>query len=190
MTRIVLIDGHPDADSKHFVHALADAYARGAERHHECRRLDLAKLEFPVLRSPTEWTKGKPVRDIADAQAAIDWSEHLVIVFPLWMGTMPALLKAFVEQVARPGFAIDEGGRFPRGLLKGRSAHIVVTMGMPALAYRWFYRAHGVKALERNILRFAGFAPVTTTIIGAVDSSEDRRRAWLASMEKAGMDGR
>jgi putative NADPH-quinone reductase len=53
----------------------------------------------------------------------------LLIVFPLWHGTMPALLKAFIEQVMRPGVALEylkEG--FPRGLLARRSAHLVVTM--------------------------------------------------------------
>jgi hypothetical protein len=27
-------------------------------------------------------------------------------------------------------------------------------MGMPAAVYRWFYRAHSLKSLERNILGF------------------------------------
>ena len=33
------------------------------------------------------------------------WAQHLVLMFPLWLGDMPALMKAFLEQVARPGLA-------------------------------------------------------------------------------------
>jgi putative NADPH-quinone reductase len=55
------------------------------------------------------------------------------MIFPLWHGTMPALLKAFIEQVMRPGVALRYRERgFPQGLLTGRSARLVVTVGMPA----------------------------------------------------------
>ena len=82
---------------------------------------------------------------------------------------MPALLKGFLEQVAQPGFAIGTAKTdgFPAKLLSGRSARVVVTMGMPALIYRWYFRAHSVKALERNILGFAGIAPIHETLIGS-----------------------
>jgi putative NADPH-quinone reductase len=49
---------------------------------------------------------------------------------------MPVLLKAFLEQVMRPGVALEcRKHGFPRGLLAGHSARLVVTMGMPALIY-------------------------------------------------------
>ena len=88
---------------------------------------------------------------LVGAQQAIAWAEHLVFFFPLWLGGMPALLKGFLERVARPGFALGEPGglaHLPQKLLAGRSARLVVTMGMPALAYRWIYRAHSLKALS------------------------------------------
>jgi putative NADPH-quinone reductase len=50
--------------------------------------------------------------------------------------------------------------------LKGRSARVVVTMGMPSLFYKWFFRAHSLKALKRNILGFVGIAPIRQTVIG------------------------
>jgi putative NADPH-quinone reductase len=108
---------------------------------------------------------------LQQAQQDIAWAEHLVLFFPLWLGDMPALLKGFLEQVARPGFAFaaDEGRTaFTRKGLTGRSARVVVTMGMPALVYRWYFRAHSVKSLERNILGFVGIAPVHETLIGGV----------------------
>jgi putative NADPH-quinone reductase len=97
---------------------------------------------------------------------------------------MPALLKAFLEQVMRPGVALEYRKHgFPRGLLAGRSARLVVTMGMPALIYRWCLRAHGVRGLERSVLGFAGMAPVRETLLGMVDAASDaKRQGWLDRM--------
>jgi len=187
MSRIVIIDGHPDPDHGHFVHALADAYAEGARQYHEVERVDLAMLDFPLLRSAKDWNEGMPTPEIVEAQQAILRASHVAIFYPLWLGDVPALLKGFLEQVARPGFAFKTGeSGFPKKLLKGRSARIVVTMGMPARFYTWFYRAHSVKSLERNILRFVGFAPVRCSIIGSVEGSVARRRKWLDRMRELG----
>lgn len=113
---------------------------------------------------------------------------HLVIVYPLWLGTMPAILKAFLEQVARPGFAfaIDKRGRMTKGL-KGKSARVVITMGMPVFVYRWYFGAHSLKSLERNILGLAGIRPVRESLYGMVEGvSEARRKSWLEAMRRAG----
>ena len=51
---------------------------------------------------------------------------------------------------------------------------------MPALVYRYYFRAHSIKALERNILGFVGIAPIEETLIGSVESLDDAARArWL-----------
>lgn len=187
MTRITIIDGHPSADRDHFVHALANAYQHGAQELHEVRKIVVAELEFPFLREPRVWREDTPEDDITSAQQAIAWADHVVLVYPLWLGDLPALLKAFLEQVARPGFAIEarKGGAW-RGLLKQKSARIIVTMGMPAPLYRLFFRAHSVKSLKRNILGFVGFSPVRTTIIGHVDRGDAYRKRWLARVEQLG----
>jgi putative NADPH-quinone reductase len=128
---------------------------------------------------------------IGEAQRTIAWAEHLVIVFPLWMGDMPALLKAFFEQTLRPGFAIGKTapGRLGKRLLKGRSARIVVTMGMPAFFYSVYYRAHSLKSLKRNILEFCGIAPVRTTVIGTVEGRNEAREDWLMRLSALGVQG-
>jgi putative NADPH-quinone reductase len=171
MTRIAILQAHPDAAGVHLCHALADAYEKGAaEAGHEVRKLDIAQLDFPLLRSQAEFTSPPQSRDIEKAQEAIRWAQHLVIVFPLWHGTMPALLKAFLEQVFRPGFALDYGTKgFPKKLLGGRSARIVVTMGMPVFLYRWYFRANGLRGLERSILAFAGIKPIRESLFGRVE---------------------
>ena len=185
MKRILLIQGHPDPKGGHFVQALATAYQNGARNAgHEVSRIDVARLEFPLLRSAADWQFREPPREIREAQTALAAAEHIVIFFPLWLGDMPALVKGFFEQLLRPGFAISKGARNPlaAGLLKGRSAHIVVTMGMPALFYRLFFGAHSVKSLKRNILGFCGFSPVRTTVIGMVDAKRETREDWLKKM--------
>lgn len=188
--RIVLIEGHPDAVLPHLCGALADAYQTGAEAAgHEVRRVPVAKLDFPLLRTQLDWEHGEVPASLQSAQDDIAWAQHLVFFFPLWLGDMPALLKAFLEQVARPGFAFKAVGSNPfahKGLT-GRSARVVVTMGMPALIYRWYFRAHSVKSLERNILGFVGVAPVNETLIGMVDRlGEDGVRKWQGKLQKLG----
>ena len=128
--RILLIQGHPDPAGGHLCHALAQAYADGArEAGHELRLVDVAQLDFPLLRSQKEWHEGALPPALAPAQQDILWAQHLEFFFPLWMGDMPALLKGFLEQVARPGFAFKREGRGPMDAkgLTGRSGRVVVT---------------------------------------------------------------
>lgn len=190
--RILLIQGHPDPVSHHLNRTLLQAYAEGAEAAgHAVRHVEAGALDFPVLRSAHAWNTEPVPPALKPAQDHITWAQHVVIFFPLWLGDMPALLKAFLEQVARPGFAVGPEGAKPFGRkpLSGRSARVIVTMGMPALAYRWFYRAHSVKSLERNILGLMGFAPVNETLIGSVDGLGTTGVArWQTKLQKLGRE--
>ncbi|MCX2860545.1 NAD(P)H-dependent oxidoreductase [Paucibacter sp. PLA-PC-4] len=192
MSRLLIIQGHPDSSAPHLCHALADAYASGAlDAGHELRRVEVAQLDFPLLRSQTEWQQGTLPVGLQEAQDAIAWCQHLLIVFPLWLGDMPALLKGFLEQVARPGFAFHSEGNnmLAKKGLAGRSARVLVTMGMPAALYRYYFRAHSLKSLERNILGFVGIAPVHETLVGGVEGlSEAARKKWLARLRKLGSE--
>jgi len=187
---VVIIEGHPDAGARHFCHALADAYEAGAlQAGHGVTRIDAARLDFPMLRSQHDWEHGETPSALLPVQQAIAGATHLVLFFPLWLGDMPALLKALLEQVARPGFAFRaEGGNpFAHKALAGRSARVVVTMGMPATVYRWYFQAHAIRSLERNILGFVGIAPVRRTLIGMMGKLDERRaQRWLARMGALG----
>lgn len=150
----------------------------------------IADLDFPVLRSPKEWMEQGPPASILAVQKQIEWAEHLVILYPLWLRHMPALLKALLEQTLRPEFAFRCGsGMVPEKLLTGRSARLIVTMGTPGLIYELFYRAHSVKSFQRSILNFVGFAPVKRTIVGSVASGDMHRRRWLKKVEALGAAG-
>jgi putative NADPH-quinone reductase len=184
--RVLVIAGHPDPSPSTFIHALASAYAAGAaEAGLQVRRIDIGALDFPLIRSAAAFEKEAPPPAIQDAQAAITWAQHIVILHPLWLGEMPALLKAFLEQTLRYGFALASGER-PAPLLKGKSVRIVVTMGMPGVFYRLWFGAHSVRALAR-VLGFCGMGPVRINIVGAVEAMGQKgRAAWLARMRAMG----
>jgi putative NADPH-quinone reductase len=189
IVNVVIVQGHPDPAGGHFCHALAAAYAQGAAAAgHAVRRVEVARLDFPWLRTKVEFDTAPLPAALAEAQAAIAWAGHVVFVYPLWLGGMPAVLKAFLEQIARPGFAfaVSPGGS-SRPALRGKSARVIVTMGMPAAAYRWYFRAHSLKSFARNVLNFVGIKPVRSTLIGSVEAvAEPRRAAWLRKVAELG----
>ena len=139
--KILIIDGHPDREEARLCHALAKAYKEGCEAGgHEVRHIKVAEINFPLLRTSQEFESGQLPADIKQAQEAFRWCNHMLIVYPLWLGTMPSLVKGFFEQVFRPGFAFDQNAKgWPKGNLSGKSARIVVTMGMPGWVYRWIF---------------------------------------------------
>jgi len=190
---ILIVQGHPDPSGGHFCHALADAYVRGAqESGFGIETIPVAALDFPILHTKEDFDTGTLPADIKAAQDSVLRADHLVIIYPLWLGTLPALLKGFLEQVLRPGFGfhLTENGRWEKRL-KGRSARVVITMGMPALAYRWYFGAHSLRSLERNILGFCGIAPIRSSLVGMVDSKNPKGRdRWLRRMQQLGARGR
>ena len=192
MSSIAIVVGHPRGGT--LCESLAESYRRGAAAAgHEVTLFALGRMAFdPILHDG--FSSAQPLEpDLQAAQDAIGAADHVVIVFPLWLGDMPALLKGFLERILQPGFAMEKAAgpaRF-RPLLRGKSARIVATMGMPALVYRWWFGAHAVKLLRRNILQFVGIRPVRTTLLGMVEAgAPDRRRRWLDAMEGLGRAAR
>jgi putative NADPH-quinone reductase len=188
--RVLVINGHPDRSEGHLCAAFAAAYECGAATAgHEVRKISLAQVEFPMLRSQAEFESGKIPPELQSAVSDIQWAEHLVLIFPLWLGTMPAMLKAFLEQVMRPGVAFEyaANGGLPKSLLKGRSARLIVTMGMPQCVFRFWYLDHGLATLRRSILNFVGISPVREMRFGMVDQASDAtRRGWIAKVQALG----
>ena len=152
---VLIIAGHPRKDS--FSHALAHAYAEGAlAAGAQVRQLVLAELQFNpnVI---TEAPQRQPAEaDVRQAQALISWADHLVFVYPTWWGTMPALLKGFLDRVFTPGFAFadNKGGSGWVKLLKGKTAQLITTMDTPLWVYRWILKAPGHRALADATLGF------------------------------------
>jgi putative NADPH-quinone reductase len=193
MKKILIINGHPDGSPERFCAALADAYADGASAAgHEVRRVRLADLKFPLIDSRAAFETGATPDDIRRVQDDILWCEHLVIVHPLWLGGQPALLKGLLEQVFRYGFALAKPGTAKGigGLLGGRSARMIVTMGMPSPVYRLVFGAFGVRAVERGILAISGIRPIRRTLVGGVEGlSVHERNELLEKLSNFGRAG-
>lgn len=189
--RIAIIQGHPDPAGHRLLHAMADAYAEGAAAAgHEVRRIDIGQLEFSLLRTQVDFETGALPPALVQPSEDMRWAEHWVFLFPLWHGTMPALFKGFLEHIFRPGFAMayTKGG-LPKRLLAGRSARIVVTMGMPVLLYRWYFGGYGLRAFERSMLSFAGIKPIRESLYGLSFADEKKRARWIAEMRRHGERG-
>lgn len=184
--RILVINGHPDTRDERFCSGLTKAYVEAAAKAgHEVRRIDVGALSFPILVRFEEFQTPIDNADIRKAQEDILWAEHLVFIHPLWLGTVPAMLKAFLERVACGGFAFDSGtAGNPKRALSGKSARLIVTMGMPAIAFRVIFGGYGEKAFERGILRLSGVWPVRKTYFGAVELSERHRDNCLATVRR------
>lgn len=171
--KILIIDGHPDPKGPHFVHELADYYRQGArEGGHAVRLLRVGELRFPLLRNHRAYLAGKVPESIRSAQKSIAWADHIVVLYPMWLGTVPAKLKGFLEQVMRPGFAFAERGpgQRPDRLLAGRTARIVVTRGMPELFDAVDRSPRSIRSVASDVLGLCGIRPVRTMVIGGADT--------------------
>ena len=192
--RVCVINGHPHVDSGHLCHALSDAYVEGArDAGLEVTTVSVAQIQLECLLNPSDFEVASDSAGIRQAQEHIQSSDHLVIIFPLWLGTVPALLKAFLEQIARGGFLIGptDKGSWPDQRMKGRSAHVIVTMGMPRLAYRLWFLNSGVSNLKRLVLGLSGIRPVRQTTIGGVGTLDERaRKRWIERVREMGRRGR
>lgn len=184
---VVVILGHPDADS--YCAALAQAYASAASGvGHKVQLYALGEMRFdPVLRQG--YNREQPLEpELQALQQAITQAEHLVFVYPTWWGTMPALLKGMFDRLFMPGFAFKyrkADSPLWDKLLKGRSAQVIVTMDTPSWYYRFVYKLAGHHIIKRCILEFCGIKPVTIHALGPVKSSSlKQREGWLAAVQR------
>jgi NAD(P)H dehydrogenase (quinone) len=190
VSRIVIIVGHARKDT--FCEALGETYRHGAEAggHHAALFVTSKMMFDPILHEG--FTKIQPLEhDLQMAHDAITEADHLVFIFPLWLGTLPAIFKGFLERTLQPDLVEpSKKGKFTK-ILKGKSAHIIMTMGMPGFIYRWYFGAFALRMLKRNILGFVGVSPIRSTIHGMIEAvTQEKRQSWPADAEAMGRKGR
>ncbi len=74
----------------------------------------------------------------ADISIEIDkllQADLLILQFPMWWFSMPAILKGWVDRVFAFGSVYDFGQTWEAGVLKGRRAMLSVTTSAPAAAF-------------------------------------------------------
>jgi len=185
---VLLVLGHPRTNSLSY--AIAEAYEEGAlESGVNIRRLELAEMHFSPDVLSTSPTEQRAEKDLKHAKESILWAHHIVFVYPTWWGTVPALLKGFLDRILTNEFAFNEveGGTGYEGLLKHKSARIITTMDTPKFVYNWIYRRPGHNAMQRATLGFCGISPVKVTAFGPVrGSTETERKQWLDEARELG----
>lgn len=189
MKKMLVIEGNPNDGS--FGVALARAYAEGAaEAGAEVETLALGALAFdPILRMGFSGRQ-ELEPDLVAAREAITRADHLAIEFPVWWGTLPALLKGFIDRAFLPGWAFShEPGKsgLPEGLLAGRSARVLSTMDSPSWWYSLKHRRAAHRALTHATLNYVGISSVRETTVYKLRTLDDAARTrWLERAREVG----
>ena len=186
--RIVIINGHPDKESYNF--GLAKAYKQGAEKSGaEVREIVIRDLKFnPNLQF--EYRKRTELEpDLIASQKTLKWADHIVWVYPVWWGSVPAIMKGFLDRVLLPGFAFKkrEGSVWWDKYFTGKTARLICTMDQPTWFYRFINKCPSHNAMKKLTMNFIGVKSVKITSIGPLRLSKDQFRAnWLDKIEKLG----
>ncbi|UXY15741.1 NAD(P)H-dependent oxidoreductase [Chitiniphilus purpureus] len=186
--RVLVINGNPKPAS--LCQGLALSYALGARAAgHTLRVREVGQLDYePDLRHG--YDAPAPLEpDLLQMQHDLQWAEHLLLVAPVWWGTLPARMQGLLERVLLPGFAFryHAGRAQPEPLLAGRSAELMITLDTPAWYYRYWQGAPVERQLRRAVLELVGIKVGRCRYLGPVRSADDARRArWLDEAKTLG----
>lgn len=185
--RVLVLAANPKKDS--FIGSLAEAYANSAEKNNEVQLLKISDMEFNMDLSGGYDEESSIEGSLKSFQASLEWCDHLVILTPLWWGSLPAKLKGLIDRTFLPGFAFqyETGKSNPKKLLQGKTARIVMTMDTPPWYYSLIQGAPAIKQLKATTLEFVGFNSVKSKMIGPIISStKESRTKWVNDMSKLG----
>ena len=186
--KIIIINGHPDKKSYNF--ALGQAYRKGAVKSGaEIREIVIRDLDFnPNLQfGYRKRTELEP--DLLQAQETLKWADHIVWIYPVWWGSVPAITKGFLDRVLLPGFAFKkrEDSLWWDKYFTGKTSRIICTLDQLSWYYKWFNGSPSHTAMKKLTMNFIGVKSVKITSIGPIRLSKDKFRAnWLRRIEKLG----
>jgi len=184
---IVIICGHPDTDT--FTGGILSHYQMAAEdAGHHVRRYNLGEMEFdPILhKGYKEIQHLEP--DLLELQDAIRAAHHVVIVYPNWWCTMPALLKGLFDRIWLPGFAFNFNKQTKKieKHLADKTARVYVLSGSHSPFRTWWQFGDYTNEIQYGILEFAGMKTTVTTY-GPCERVDDACRSkWLQEVESHG----
>ena len=189
--RSLILDGHPGQDS--MSRSLAETYEAAARRAgHETRIVHLNALTFDPDFEYGSYREIKPLEPELEAfMQDLEWSEHFVLVTPMWWGGVPAKLKGLFDRAFLPGRAFDtrNTNRFgmPSPMLGGRSARVIISSDTPTFFMRLAYRNALLHQLRGQILGFIGLKPVRFTKLAQASHPKSGQVAkWQAKIADLG----
>ncbi|SBS38954.1 FMN-dependent NADH-azoreductase [Marinomonas spartinae] len=185
MKKVLVVNANPKSNS--LCKNLAERYAHSASVRHQVKRIDIGEMNFEIS---LEQGYDKTVLlepDLLRFQELVKWSEHIVIVSPVWWGTVPAKFKGMIDRSFLPNFAFKyiEGKAVPEKLLKGRTSELIVTLDTPPFWYKYAQGNVIYKHLKSAILEFSGIKNRASTYFGPVmHSTSVKRAAWLNKVSR------
>lgn len=189
--KILLVCGHPDHES--FTGAVLDRYQAGAEdAGHEVQRVNLGQLQFdPILhKGYKEIQNLEP--DLIALQDKFRWADHIVIAYPNWWTTMPALLKGLFDRFWLPGFAFNfnkETKKIERHL-KGKTGRVIILSGTHSPFKTWWQFGDFTNEIQYGILEFSGIK-TSVSAYGPCEKVNDTiRQRWMKEIEQLGKTAR
>jgi len=184
--KVYILLGHPDSDS--FNGQIFETYCNELTKiGHEIKVQRIGEMKFdPIL-----WKGYKIVQelepDLKTTQENILWCDKWTIIYPIWWGSMPAILKGFFDRTLYSGFAYKyhKNDPFWDKLLKGRSADLITTCDAPKWWIWWQYRNSDLNSIKRATLEFCGFRPVRVKRIDRLRyKNESERNKILQDIKK------
>lgn len=185
--KILVLLGHPDADT--YSGLIAEHYQTGAEEAgHEVQRVNLGELAFdPILhKGYKEIQNLEP--DLLDLQEKFRWADHIVIVYPNWWCTMPALLKGLFDRFWLPGFAFNFNKQTKKldKHLTGKTGRVIIVMGTHSPFKTWWQFGDYTNEIQYGILEFAGIKTQVSAYGPCEKVDNTCRDKWLVEVEKLG----
>lgn len=188
--KILVLLGHPNKDT--YSGMMADTYHDAAlEEGHEVRRLNLGELQFdPILHHGYKVIQ-QLEPDLITLQESITWAEHVVIVYPNWWNTMPALLKGMFDRMWLPGFAFNFDKETKKLIqrLKGKTCRVIIIAGTHSPFQTWWRYGDYTNEIQHGILEFSGIKTRVSAFGPSERVNEERKLKWLKEVAKLGTRG-
>lgn len=136
---------------------------------------------------------GTLAHDILEEQRKLKDCDLLILQFPLWWFSMPAILKGWVDRVMTMGFAYGGGKWYDQGGLKGKRAMLAVTTGGPEAGYS----PRGINGsieevlfpIQHGILFFCGFEVLKPFLAWGPAHLEESARVELLERYRQHLSG-
>ena len=190
MKKILVLLGNPDINT--FSGKLADAYEESAKQAgHGIERINIGDLDFdPILHQGYKQIQ-ELEKDLLMVQDAITWADHIVIIYPNWWCTMPAIMKGMFDRMWLPGFAFNfdkpSGKLIQR--LKGKTARVIIVAGTHSPFMTWWKFGDYTNEIAHGILGFAGISAKVTPFGPSNKVSKDKLEAWERKVRLLGTKG-